>query len=75
MNKSFIVEPLLCSHHLSPIQLNCATLIRDIVNMSKNFGPADCGFKKAIGFLIKYRDMAILNSSNSNGKGNCNGTT
>jgi hypothetical protein len=75
-NKGFFVEPLLCSHHISPTQLNYhATLIRDIVNMSKNIGPADCSFKEAVGFLMKYRDMALVDGSNSNGNGNCNGTT
>jgi hypothetical protein len=40
--------------------------------MAKNIGPEDCYFKKAIGFLMKYRDMALLDDSNSNGNGNCN---
>ncbi len=75
MNKGFIVEPLLCSHHISPTEANyCATLIRDIVNMSKNIGPVDCCFKKAVGFLMKYRDMALLDDSISNGNGNCGST-
>jgi hypothetical protein len=43
--------------------------------MSKNIGPADCHFKKAIGFLMKYRDMALLDGSNSNCNGNCDGMT
>ncbi len=42
-----------------------------IVNMSKNIRPADCHFKKAVGFLMKYQDMALLNDSNCNGNGNC----
>jgi hypothetical protein len=43
--------------------------------MSNNIGPADCCFKMAVGFLVKYRDMALLDNSNSNGNGNCNGMT
>jgi hypothetical protein len=55
MNKGLFVEPLSCSRHISPTQLNYhATLIRDVVNMSKNIGQADCSFKKAVGFLMKY---------------------
>jgi hypothetical protein len=75
LNKGFFVEPLSCSHHTSPTQSNYhATLIRDVVNMS--IGPAkDCCFKKAIGLLMKYRDMALVDGSNSNGNGNCDGMT
>ena len=53
------------------------TLIRDVANMSKNIGPADCCFKMAVGFLMKYRDMALLDgsNSNSNGNGNCDSMT
>jgi hypothetical protein len=51
------------------------TLIRDVANMSKNIGPADYCFKKAVGFLMKYWDMALLDDSNSNSNGNCNGAT
>jgi hypothetical protein len=43
--------------------------------MSKNIGPASCSLKKAVEFLMKYRDMALLDNSNSDGNGNCNGTT
>jgi hypothetical protein len=43
--------------------------------MSKNIGPVDWRFKKAVGFLMKHLDMALLDGSNSNGIGNCNGTT
>jgi hypothetical protein len=43
--------------------------------MSKNIGPADCHFKKAIGFLMKYRDMVLLDGSNSNGNDNCDSMT
>jgi hypothetical protein len=75
MNKGFFVEPLLCSHHISPTQSNYhATLIRDTVNMPKNIGQVDCCFKKAVGFLMKYWNMALLDDSNSDGNGNCNGT-
>jgi hypothetical protein len=74
MNKCFFVSPLLCLHHISPTQANkCATLIRDVVNMSKNIGPVDCCFKKTTGFLMKYQDMALLDNSNGNGNSNCNG--
>jgi hypothetical protein len=43
--------------------------------MPKDIGRADCCFKKAIGFLMKYQDMALLNNSNSDGNGYCDGTT
>jgi hypothetical protein len=40
MNKGFFVEPLSCSHQISPTQSNYrATLIRDVANMSRNIGP------------------------------------
>ncbi len=53
----------------------CVTLIRDAVNMPKNIRHADCHFKKSIGFLMKYWNMALLDDSNSGNKGNCDGTT
>jgi hypothetical protein len=51
------------------------TLIRDVVNMSKNIGPVDCCFKKAVGFLMKNQDMALLDDSNTGSNGNCISTT
>jgi hypothetical protein len=76
MNKGYFVEPLLCSHHILPTQSNyCATLIRDAISMLKNIGQVDCCFKKGVGFLVKYRMMALLDDSNSNGNGNYNGRT
>jgi hypothetical protein len=68
MNKYFFVEPLSCSHHISSTQLNyCTTSIRDTINMPRNIGQVDCHFKNAIEFLMKYRNMALLDNSNSNG--------
>jgi hypothetical protein len=36
-----------------------ATLIREAFNMPKNVARADYCFDKALGFLLKYRNMAI----------------
>jgi hypothetical protein len=55
MNKVFFVEPLSCSHHITPTQSNyCMALIKDAVNMPKNIRQVDCRFKKAVVFLMKY---------------------
>jgi hypothetical protein len=35
-----------------------ATLIREALNMPKNVARVDCRFQKALGFLLKYRNMA-----------------
>jgi hypothetical protein len=39
-----------------------ATLIREALNMPKNLARADYCFDKALGFLLKYRNMAIPNA-------------
>jgi hypothetical protein len=58
---------------MSPTQLNyCATLIGDTVNMPKNIGQVDCCFKKAIGFLMKYQNMAVLDVDDRNSNKNSN---
>ncbi len=43
--------------------------------MPKNVAQADCCFQEALGFLLKYRNMALLDDSNSDSNGNCDGKT
>ncbi len=52
---------LFCAHTIShTTQPNyCATLIRDALNMPKIVARVDYCFKKAVGFLKKYQNMAL----------------
>jgi hypothetical protein len=70
------VKPFCVCTILHTMQPNYhALLISNVVNMPNNIGQVDCYFKKAVGFLMKYQDMTLLNNSNSDSNSNCEGTT
>ena len=57
---SKIVNTLSCTANITANAANNrATLIREAANMPKNVAEVDCHFDKALGFLLKYQNMAI----------------